>query len=59
MYMGREEMVKFLEDFANEVEEMFNDTIDEVEWPEVEDRLRGIRDEVYNSIMDLAEEVEE
>lgn len=59
MYMGREEMLKFLKVFAYEVEGMFNDNIDEVEWPEVEDRLRGIRDEVYNSIMDLAEEVEE
>lgn len=58
MYMSREELAEFLGVFADEVEEMFNDTIDEVEWPEMKDRLRKIRDDVYNRIMDLAEEVE-
>lgn len=59
MYMSREEMAEFLESFADAMEEMFDEAIIDVEWPEVEDELRRLRDEVYNEITDLAEEVKQ
>lgn len=58
MYMGKGALVEHLESFGDAVGELFNNTIDEVEWPEVGDRLRKIRDIVYFMIIDLVEDLE-
>lgn len=58
MYMGKEALVEFLESFDDAVMDLFCDTIDEVEWPEVVNRLRKIRDDVHNHLFDLLEELE-
>lgn len=59
MYMGKEALVKFLESFDDAVMDLFCDTIDEVEEPAVDDRLRKIRDDVHNHLLDLLESIEE
>lgn len=57
--MSRDGLVEFLEGFHNALFDLFDETIDEIEYSEVTQRLRKIRDDMYHTILDLIEDVEE
>lgn len=57
-HMDKEVVAEHLVSFGNAIGELFNDTINKVKWPEIDDELRNIRDRVYFMIIDLIESLE-